>query len=126
MKRNLLFLLLICLFTFSLHGQNNEPCDGCEKNTIQNDQVAPQVVAKKNDRKKIAVYPNPATNFIGLTEPEGIKEIMVFNIIGRKMKNFKVNADEKYNVADLPKGVYLIRLIDDNNKVVTTQRLNKG
>ena len=75
---------------------------------------------------KIKVYPNPATHYIKLSKLQGVRKIKILSLIGSPIKLYDVIAlEEKYNVADLPNGLYLVQLLDNNNKVVTTQRLNK-
>ncbi|MEO1625096.1 MAG: T9SS type A sorting domain-containing protein [Bacteroidota bacterium] len=73
----------------------------------------------------IKVYPNPATNFIGLSSTQGIAQLAIYNVVGRKIKTFVVEDDQKYNIGDLPNGMYLVQLIGSNNKVIKTHRLNK-
>jgi hypothetical protein len=74
----------------------------------------------------IQVYPNPATSYIGITEVEGVGKILVFNLVGRKMKQYvDIAKDKRYFVGDLPKGMYLVQMLDQQNKVITTRRVSK-
>ena len=75
---------------------------------------------------KIKVYPNPATHYIMLSKVQAVRKIKILSLIGNAIKTYKVQAlEEKYDVADLPNGLYLVQLLDYKNKVITTQRLNK-
>ncbi len=75
---------------------------------------------------KISIYPNPATNFISINKDENVRDIAIFNLVGRKLKTFQnVEKDEHYDVSDLPMGMYLVQVIDDKKKIVTTQRISK-
>ncbi len=75
---------------------------------------------------KISVYPNPATNYISINKDENVKEINVFNLVGRKLKTFEgVEKDEQYDVSDLPNGMYLVQIVNTSNKIITTQRVSK-
>jgi Secretion system C-terminal sorting domain len=75
---------------------------------------------------KISVYPNPATNFISINKDENVRDIAIFNLVGKKLKTFQnVEKDEHYDVSDLPMGMYLVQVIDTNKKIVTTQRISK-
>jgi hypothetical protein len=114
MKKNLLFLLLSFFLTTAAFARNN---------TTEQDDDKPvaQLISKKN----ISVFPNPAIDFIGLSDSEDVKQLIVFNVVGRKMKSFMVSEGEKYNISELPKGMYLIQILDFNNKIITTQRLSK-
>ena len=109
MKKNLLFILLTFFLASVAFAQNNTE----------------EPTAKLTSKKNISVFPNPATNFIGLSETEDVKQLIVFNVVGRKMKSFMVSEGEKYNISELPKGMYLIQILDYDNKIITTQRLSK-
>lgn len=114
MKKNLLFILFSLLFTTAIFAQ--------EKAGDQNDE---NVVARLVSKKNISVFPNPADDFIGLSETEDVKQLVVFNVVGRKMKSFMVTEGEKYEISELPRGMYLIQILDFDNKIITTQRLSK-
>ena len=74
---------------------------------------------------KITIYPNPASDFIQISNHEDVSQIIVFNLVGRKMKTFEVQGDEKYNISNLPKGMYLVQLVNHGKKIITTQRISK-
>lgn len=75
---------------------------------------------------KISVFPNPATNFISINKDDNVEQIAVFNLVGRKLKTFEgVEKNERYDVSDLPNGMYLVQVIDATHKIVTTQRISK-
>lgn len=79
-----------------------------------------------SDRVNINIYPNPATSFIGLSHSKGVKRILIFNMVGRQMKSFEAGeADNQYFIGDLNRGMYLIQLLGENNKVITTKRVSK-
>jgi len=79
------------------------------------------------DQVNITIFPNPATNHIGLSQSEGVARILVFNMVGRQMKKFKAasDSDHQYFVGDLPRGMYLIQIMGPNNEVITTKRISK-
>lgn len=75
---------------------------------------------------KIKVYPNPATHYIKLSKVKNVSKIKILSLIGSPLKLYNViNQEEKYDVATLPNGLYLVQLLDAQNKVITTERLNK-
>lgn len=114
MKKNLLFLLLALFLTTTTFAQS-------KADKSQKDNPVAQLISKKN----ISVFPNPAANFISLSDSDDVRQLVVFNVVGRKMKSFMVTEGEKYNIAELPKGMYLIQILGFDNKVITTQRLSK-
>jgi len=73
----------------------------------------------------VKIFPNPATDYIGITNSQKVQQVRIYNLVGRQMKNFKTVQDEKYYVGDLPRGMYLVQLIDSNQRVIITKRVNK-
>lgn len=125
MKKALLFTFLICFLAVAVQAQSD--CDGCASDEQQYDTKPATVqVQKHSKRKKISVFPNPAVNFIGLSDAEDVKKIVILNVMGRETKKFvDVEKGMKYNVSDLKRGMYLVQIYDQKNKIITTQRLNK-
>ena len=109
MKKNLLFILLSFFLITAVSAQSNGTSP------------AAQLTSKKN----ISIFPNPAADFIGLSDTKDVKQLIVFNVVGRKMKSFMVSEGEKYNISELPRGMYLVQIINHENKIITTQRLSK-
>ena len=77
------------------------------------------------NKPNVKIYPNPTTNFIALTNAEYVERLIIYNIVGRPVKVFDANYSNRYNVADLPTGMYLVRLIGENSKTLKTVRLSK-
>ena len=126
MKKNLLFILLTIFTsttTFAHFGsdgmfENYSNVEWCF-NVDGFDGI-------DGDGKKISVYPNPATDYFMLKNSENINMVIIYNIVGRQMKSYKVNStNDRFVVSDLPKGMYVIRLTDQNNKILQTLRMNK-
>ncbi|MDZ7880124.1 MAG: T9SS type A sorting domain-containing protein [Saprospiraceae bacterium] len=74
---------------------------------------------------QLSIFPNPATEYIKLNDDESAKNICISNMLGRKIRTFDIVKGERYEIADLPNGLYLIQIIGKNNKVLATQRLTK-
>ena len=82
--------------------------------------------AQSTAKGGIAVFPNPATEYITVSESiEGIQEVAIYNLVGKRVKEFEYVRGEQYSVADLPKGMYLVQLIDRNKRTVKTQKVDK-
>jgi hypothetical protein len=64
------------------------------------------------NKSSIAVYPNPASDFIKISSLSKIKDIEVFGSAGKRVRVTLEN--NKINVADLPAGLYLINIKTDN------------
>jgi len=109
MKQTLLLIILSFFLTAGLSAQSS---DALASTTHQ-------------VTKKIKIFPNPTADFIGLSSDEGVGTIRILNLIGKEIRQFRVIEGQRYNVADLENGMYLIQLISDENKIITTRRLRK-
>jgi hypothetical protein len=74
---------------------------------------------------KLTVYPNPTPDYFQVSELPGLRYIELYNIIGNKMKSFDAVPQKQYYVGDLNEGIYLVRLVASNGKVLKTVRLSK-
>jgi hypothetical protein len=71
----------------------------------------------------ITVYPNPATNFIKATVKKGgIKAITVINMNGQVVAT---SNSSSVNVSALPVGVYLVKVIDTNGNITSSNVVKK-
>ena len=76
-------------------------------------------------KPRIKAFPNPAQDYIELTSNNLVDELVVYNIIGHKVRSFRAQNGKKYDIADLPDGLYLISLVNDQNGIVKTLRISK-
>lgn len=99
----------------------------CGITAFSQDRFSSNVRARQANERNldIKIFPNPATDYIGLTNSQNVRRIRVYNLVGRQMKSFEVIEGQKYYVGDLPRGMYLIQLVDDAKRVITTRRVNK-
>ena len=84
-------------------------------------------VAKNN--AGIKIYPNPATDYFSIQDDyDAVDKVIVYNMIGRAVKNYTVNnnSGNKYTLNDLPEGLYIIRLLNSRGATIKTVRLNKA
>lgn len=109
MRKNLLIIPFLFL-TFIAMAQSKVDTGNASTNTFA---------------KSIKIYPNPAFNFIGLNQVTGVGTIIIYNLVGRKMKIFNAFKGKKYDIADLPRGMYLVQLLGSDGKIMTTQRMSK-
>jgi len=103
-----------------------------DKNNVSDKQIITfnvQSFPTSNDEinvEAIKIYPNPAADFIKVSNSNGIGTLEVYNLIGKKVRTFTdVDDSNLYNVSDLPKGMYLIRFLDEDNEAVGTKRISK-
>lgn len=74
---------------------------------------------------ELRVYPNPTTDSFSVVDNTIVDEVVLFNIIGRKVKTFKHERNKKYSLIDLPDGMYFISLVSQSEGVLKTLRINK-
>ena len=73
----------------------------------------------------IAIFPNPTTEFISINDANDlVGSIAVYSLVGKKLASFTFHANEKYDVGDLPKGMYLVQLLGTQNSRIGTRRIS--
>jgi hypothetical protein len=65
---------------------------------------------------EVGLYPNPVNDILNIDTNEEILSVEVFALQGQKVMTSKQN---KINVAELPAGIYLVRIEDVNNNIAT-------
>lgn len=82
--------------------------------------------AQNSSRPELAVFPNPATEYFSVNDNnDQVSQVLVFNLVGKQVKTFDFVKGDRYSILDLPKGFYLVQLLDRNRKVLTTQKVDK-
>ncbi|MDZ7876024.1 MAG: T9SS type A sorting domain-containing protein [Saprospiraceae bacterium] len=104
---------------------------GNETNAVTGRYLLASTTANKevNNRNNtgVKVYPNPAADFFSIQDDYDVVErVVVYNMIGRVVKNYTTNTNNKYNLNDLTEGLYIIRLLNSRGGTVKTIRLNKA
>lgn|GEM_PF-358945 len=85
--------------------------------TVDTDEVAAA--------KEVKMFPNPASEYFTISANDVVDQVIVYNIIGRKVKTFNANDSDRYDVANLPNGMYLVSLVNTEQGVLRTMRLSK-
>ena len=101
--KHALLLLFFCGAAFSLSAQS----------------------ARSGQAEDLRVFPNPVVEYFQLGYSEEVKTIRVVNMIGREVRSFAYQEGSTYNVGDLPRGMYVVQMRDEENRVLRTQRINK-
>ncbi|HMQ47473.1 MAG TPA: T9SS type A sorting domain-containing protein [Saprospiraceae bacterium] len=86
------------------------------------------LIASTNQTNPIPVrlYPNPTADYFQLQgDVSKVKTVVVYNVIGRQIRTYQTSVDTRFYVGDIPNGLYLVSLLDKNNRMVHTFRLNK-
>lgn len=109
MKKNYFYTILLLVFFFStpLSAQENKS------------QLNPQASSVIED---LNLYPNPVSNgkvYIS-TKNDANKEIIIFDVLGKKVLQTNLNSRE-LNVSSLVPGVYIIKI--NENDASATRKL---
>ncbi len=77
----------------------------------------------------VALYPNPARSELNVTysAQAGGSTIFVYNLIGRVVHVYKPtdNSGAKLNIADMPAGIYFVRLQDAQGAIISTRKFTR-
>ncbi len=69
--------------------------------------------------KNLSVYPNPTNGIIHIKTSNTLKNIQLFSILGKKVFESESSIKSQINLPQVNPGVYLLKLIDVNNKTKT-------
>lgn len=73
----------------------------------------------------LLVYPNPTSDRFQIGDDKDITNISVFNIVGKEVLNETHASGQSHDIANLDKGIYLVRMMDRTQDVLKVQRLTK-
>ena len=77
------------------------------------------------EREALRIYPNPASDYFRMTKTDEIMQLVVYNVLGNRIKIFDVNGNQNFEIYDLPKGNYFVTLIDKEFNSFKTIPLQK-
>ena len=70
-------------------------------------------VSADGGKKTLSVYPNPVKSELNLVTDGNTEGVSIYDMTGRAVRQYNDNRT-KVNVADLPNGLYFVRLLDKN------------
>ncbi|MEZ4941307.1 MAG: T9SS type A sorting domain-containing protein [Saprospiraceae bacterium] len=74
----------------------------------------------------LSVYPNPTSDYISVNDAnDEVSYVVIFNLVGKKVKEFDFIKGESLFIADLPKSMYLVQLQNRKRSVLKTQKVDK-
>lgn len=82
-------------------------------------------VANISSPINIKVYPNPASEYFQINNGTNIDKIKLYNMFGREIKSFYHYNNAQHEIGDLKSGMYLLKMLDDKNRLIKTVKLNK-
>lgn len=72
------------------------------------------------------IYPNPVSNFFQIQNNDGVEKVIIYNILGKPVRTLQITEGGRYDISDLPEGVYMMSMMNGNGQVVKSVRLNKS
>ena len=73
----------------------------------------------------ITIYPNPTALTMSIKEDRDVKDIYIYNLVGKKVKAFQHNPGEAHDVSDLERGIYLVKMLNKEQNILKVSRLTK-
>ena len=77
------------------------------------------------DLSQVSLYPNPTNDLFQVKSDEYVRKIGVYNVVGKKVEEMLHTAGQSHNIEHLNKGMYLVRLMDENGQIIKTMKLSK-
>ncbi|MBX2873813.1 MAG: T9SS type A sorting domain-containing protein [Saprospiraceae bacterium] len=74
---------------------------------------------------KVDVFPNPTEGRIRISSAAGLQQVQVFSMTGQNVHQTQLASGEWLDIQTLPKGTYLLRLIDQNRQTLGAQLIQK-
>jgi len=82
--------------------------------------VATPLSVQDEHLNNVSIYPNPANDFIKIKSIENIKNIIIYNIAGQKIKTFLVENSNTniINVNNINNGFYYLQISTEKEKII--------
>lgn len=74
---------------------------------------------------QVVLYPNPSTDMFKLKNDRGVAKVHLYNIVGKRIFTANHKAGKPHDISYLNKGIYLVRLVDNQNNIIKVLRLTK-
>lgn len=74
----------------------------------------------------IKVFPNPATDYFQVTNGSSVKKVVLYNMFGKEVKSYFHYNNAQHEISELKTGMYIVKMMDDKNKVIKSLKLNKS
>ena len=76
-------------------------------------------------KTELTVYPNPTFEYFSLSGNMAFEKLQIVDLSGRILKEFLPQQDNKYHLAEIPLGTYLLKSVDGKglkiNKLIITK-----
>ncbi len=72
----------------------------------------------------VNISPNPAQNILNIQTQESIKEIAVYDVLGKKISVLQIS-HKSFDVSQLSNGIYILKVISENDTSSSTKFIKK-
>ncbi|NLA24234.1 MAG: T9SS type A sorting domain-containing protein [Bacteroidales bacterium] len=123
MKRHILTIFSIAFLLISLQSKAQEisSFDNSNINISKFEQNSDNAFDKLANKEKVKIYPNPSKGSITIENADNF-DILIFNILGKKVLEIKNCEFEKIDLNKLPNGNYVVQIISNNQ--ISTHKLS--
>lgn len=106
-------------------GGNATPCGTSTYGQVEDYTVNIDVSLATVDTSKntVALYPNPFTNVLKISDAKGVKSISISDVSGRLVKTVKASAE--IQVSELKTGLYIVNLHMEDGSVKSIKAIKK-
>lgn len=86
--------------------------------------VSGKAVATSSVRAEaLRIYPNPTTEYFRIQNNGSVAKVNILNLLGKNIKSYNGNT-ERFDVTDLPAGMYIVQMMDSKGKNIKTNKLS--
>ena len=87
--------------------------------------ISVTAIKETENEAAVNVFPNPGSGHFTV-QGEGIREILVFDIQGRKVFSSSVNSDLSHiDISDEASGIYFVKMIRHDNNIITRKLIKE-
>ncbi len=105
------FVVMITLISLGIQAQNTPASSFGSYDTVTED---------------IKVFPNPTTDYFQINNSLNVKKVIIYNMFGKEVKTFNSSSNSVFDVTDIKNGMYIVKMLDDKNKIVKSVKLQKS
>ncbi|HRG67262.1 MAG TPA: T9SS type A sorting domain-containing protein [Saprospiraceae bacterium] len=109
-----------------VNSNGDDSGDGSAKSSLQLDEKITSSTSG-GQISSLGVFPNPFSDKFYLQgESSELKQIELVNLFGKTLQQFQVNETNRiFNLSELNDGIYFVKFLDANRKIIKTQKVLK-
>ncbi len=77
------------------------------------------------DIELMSIFPNPTSEKFSITADDRVKQVSLFNIIGKEIATYSHKKGNSYDISSIQNGMYIVRLFDAGGNNIKVIRLSK-